>query len=62
MGSMKIILDLTPDPPDGRLVGTATAAGDTEPVTFSGTLELIARIEELSRSPRRNPPPSTPHR
>ena len=34
---------------DGRLTGTATLAGHDGVLPFSGKLELLARVEELSR-------------
>jgi len=34
---------------DGRLTGTAKLAGIDEELPFSGNLELLARVEELSR-------------
>jgi hypothetical protein len=37
---------------DGRLSGTATRAGDDRVLPFSGNLELLARVEELSRVDR----------
>ncbi len=43
---MQIILDITQDA-RGRLSGTARTADDTRELTFSGTMELLARIEEL---------------
>ncbi len=33
---------------DGRLTGTATTAGIDVVLPFSGNLELLARVEELS--------------
>lgn len=45
-GPMQIILDITQDA-GGRLSGTAGTAGETRVLTFSGTMELLARIEEL---------------
>jgi hypothetical protein len=33
---------------DGRLTGTATSAETDDVLPFSGNLELLARIEELS--------------
>jgi hypothetical protein len=35
---------------DGRLSGTAALVGAREALPFSGTLELVTRLEELSRS------------
>jgi hypothetical protein len=33
---------------NGRLTGTATLAGSDEELPFSGNLQLLARVEELS--------------
>jgi len=42
---MKVLLDVSRSP-DARLVGTAARLGHGQ-LPFSGTLELLARIEEL---------------
>jgi len=44
---MEIRLDVNRNS-DGRVTGTATAAGIDKGLPFSGNLELLARIEELS--------------
>jgi hypothetical protein len=46
---MKLIIDLD-QYPDGRLAGSAALPGDPTPRPFSGVMELVARIEELSRT------------
>jgi hypothetical protein len=35
---------------DGRLTGRAALVGCDEVLSFSGNLELLARVEELSRT------------
>ncbi len=51
---MQILIDVSASTV-GRLVGTVVAAGDGEARPFSGSLELLARIEELCR-----PAPASP--
>lgn len=46
---MKLIIDLDQDP-DGRLAGSVAPPGDPVPRPFSGVMELVARLEELSRA------------
>lgn len=53
---MQILLDVD-QASDGRLTGTATLAGHDGVLPFSGNLELLARVEELSR--RAHPDQST---
>ncbi len=55
---MKLIIDLD-QCPDGRLAGSATVPGDPTPRPFSGVLELVARVEELSKSVTEPPRPTT---
>jgi hypothetical protein len=43
---MEIILDVATSR-GGRLSGTVTRAGQGDPLSFSGTLELFARLEQL---------------
>jgi hypothetical protein len=43
---MEIILNLAASP-EGRLSGTVTGAAGGDPLSFSGTLELFARLEQL---------------
>jgi len=45
-GPVNIILDIMLDTGE-RLSGTARTADGTRVLTFSGTMELLARIEEL---------------
>ena len=45
---VQILLDVD-QAEDGRLSGTATLAGNDEGLPFSGNLELLARVEELSK-------------
>jgi hypothetical protein len=51
---MQILIDVSASTV-GRLVGTVASAGDAEVRPFSGSLELLARIEELCR-----PEPASP--
>ena len=51
-GGVQILLNVD-QASDGRLTGTATLAGVGEELSFSGNLELLARVEELSM--RANP-------
>jgi len=46
---MQIHLDIA-QAPDGRLTGTLGRAGDACALPFSGNLELLARLEALTRS------------
>jgi hypothetical protein len=46
---MQILLDASQSP-TGRLSGTARQAGTQHAISFSGTLELLAAIEELFRT------------
>jgi hypothetical protein len=48
---VQILLDVD-QASDGRLTGTAMLAGHCEGLPFSGNLELLARVEELSRRAR----------
>ena len=43
---MEIILDVAATS-GGRLSGTVTRAGQSDPLSFSGTLELFACLEQL---------------
>ena len=52
---VQIILDL--DRSAGRLSGSAALAGSTTVLSFSGTLELVARIEELRSTATGEPVP-----
>jgi hypothetical protein len=45
---VQILLDID-QASNGRLTGTAALAGHDEELPFSGNLELLARVEELSR-------------
>jgi hypothetical protein len=45
---VQILLDVD-QASNGRLTGTAMLAGHDEGLPFSGNLELLARVEELSR-------------
>jgi hypothetical protein len=45
---MEILIDVEQSP-QGRLTGTARLLADREAVTFSGTMELLASVEELCR-------------
>jgi hypothetical protein len=45
---VQILLDVD-QASDGRLTGTAALAGHDGVLPFSGKLELLARVEELSR-------------
>jgi hypothetical protein len=46
---MKLIIYLD-QCPDGRLAGSVAPPGDPVPRPFSGVMELVARLEELSRA------------
>lgn len=54
---MEIHLDVAVDG-DGRLAGIAQRVGSDDALSFSGTLELLAQVEELCRrgSPDRDGP------
>jgi hypothetical protein len=54
---MKLIIDLD-QRPDGRLAGSALLPGDPTPRPFSGVMELVARVEELSRAVTEPPRPA----
>jgi hypothetical protein len=54
---MKLIIDLD-QRPDGRLAGSALLPGDPTPRPFSGVMELVARVEELSRAVAEPPRPA----
>jgi hypothetical protein len=45
---MEILIDVDQSP-QGRLTGTARLLTGTEALAFSGTLELLASVEELCR-------------
>jgi hypothetical protein len=45
---VQILLDINRGS-DGRLIGTATLAGRDDELPFSGTLQLLAQVEELTR-------------
>lgn len=53
---MEILLDVTQSP-EGRLTGTASLSGGADRLPFSGTLELMARVEQLCRRDRAVTPP-----
>jgi hypothetical protein len=55
---MKLIIDLD-QCPDGRLAGSVAPPGDPVPRPFSGVMELVARLEELSRAVTEPPRQST---
>jgi hypothetical protein len=55
---MKLIISLDQHP-DGRLAGSAILPGDPTPRPFSGVMELVARVEELSRTVTEPPNPTT---
>ena len=50
---MQILIELD-QAVDGRLTGSAALVGRDEALPFSGNLELLARLEELSRNFRAN--------
>jgi hypothetical protein len=54
---MKLIIDLD-QRPDGRLAGSALLPGDPTPRPFSGVMELVARVEELSKAVAEPPRPA----
>lgn len=47
-GDMEILVDVEPGP-DGRLSGSLRLLEHPESLAFSGTLELLTRLEELCR-------------
>jgi hypothetical protein len=55
---MKLIITLD-QCPDGRLAGSAILPGDPTPRPFSGVMELVARIEEVSKAVTELPRQST---
>ena len=46
-GDMELLLDITWSPGGEHLQGTLRPLTKGEPVPFSGTLELVTRVEEL---------------
>jgi hypothetical protein len=61
---MKVIVEIAADA-DGRLVGVVRAAGVGDGLPFSGSMELLARLEALSEgrsngSPDKESPTASP--
>jgi hypothetical protein len=58
---MEILIDVEQSP-QGRLSGNARLLASPEALAFSGTMELLASVEELCRRgvPTRRPPSCPP--